>query len=136
MIVAKLAVFNNQDIRRVFHDDEWWFVIADVVAALTNSADVRQYIKRLRSRDAELSRNWGTICTPLEVLTADGKHRAVACANTKDIFRIIQSVPSPKAEPFKLWLAKVGYERVQEIEDPELATARTRELYKAKGYSD
>lgn len=130
----KLAVFNNQAIRRTLHENEWWFAIADIVTVLTDSLDVKQYIKRLRSRDAELARNWGTICTPLQMEAADGKNRAVICANTEGIFRIIQSIPSAKAEPFKRWLAKVGYERVQEIENPELATQRTRELYKAKGY--
>jgi len=90
----------------------------------------------MRQRDPELNSYWGTICTPLEILAPDGKMRATNCANTEGIFRIIQSIPSPKAEPFKRWLAKVGYERVQEIEDPELASQRTRMLYKAKGYSD
>ncbi len=133
---SNLPIFNNYAIRRVLHNDEWWFAIADIVAVLTDSSDVRQYIKRLRSRDTELNLNWGTICTPLEMQAADGKNRAITCANTKGIFRIIQSITSPKAEPFKLWLAKVGYERVQEIENPELGTQRTRELYKAKGYPD
>ncbi len=90
----------------------------------------------MRQRDPALNSNWGTICTPLELLAPDGKRRTTNCANTEGLFRIIQSIPSPKAEPFKRWLAKVGYERVQEIENPELATARTRELYRAKGYSE
>jgi len=90
----------------------------------------------MRKRDNELDVNWGTICTPLRIEAPDGKMRETNCANTEGIFRIIQSVSSPKAEPFKRWLAKVGYERVQEIEDPELASKRTRALYKAKGYSD
>jgi DNA-damage-inducible protein D len=89
---------------------------------LTDTADVRQYVKKMRQRDPELSANWGTICTPLQILAPDGKIRETNCANTEGIFRIIQSIPSPKAEPFKRWPAKVGYERIQEIEDPEIAT--------------
>ena len=132
----KLVVFKNKAIRRTLHNNEWWFSVADVVEALTDSADPRQYIKKMRRRDPELEAYWGTNCTPLELVASDGKKRATNCANTEGIFRIIQSIPSPKAEPFKRWLAKVGYERVQEIEDPELATKRTKALYRAKGYSD
>lgn len=131
----KLAVFKGKQIRRIIHNDEWWFSVVDMVEALTDSLDSKQYIKRVRQRDPELNAYWGTICTPLELLAKDGKKRKVNCANTEGIFRIIQSIPSPKAEPFKRWLARVGYERVKEIEDPELATKRTRALYKAKGYS-
>lgn len=90
----------------------------------------------MRSRDSELNSYWGTICTPLEMIAADGKKRKVQAANTESLLRIIQSIPSPKAEPFKRWLAKVGYERLEEIENPEIALKRTREIYKAKGYSD
>ncbi|HCC53517.1 MAG TPA: phage antirepressor protein [Desulfobulbaceae bacterium] len=133
---SKLIVFKNKAIRRNLHNNEWWFSVADVVEALTDSADPRQYIKKMRQRDPELEAYWGTNCTPLEMVAPDGKKRATNCANTEGIFRIIQSIPSPKAEPFKRWLAKVGYERVQEIEDPELATKRTKALYRAKGYSD
>ena len=132
---SKLVVFKDKKIRRTLHNNEWWFVILDVVAALTDSIDPAGYIKDMRRRDKELAKGWGQIATPLSVGTSGGKQR-VNCANTEGIFRIIQSVPSPKAEPFKRWLAKVGYERVQEIEDPELATKRTRALYQAKGYSD
>ncbi len=131
----KLVVFQDKKIRRTLHKGEWWFAIVDVIAALTDSVDPAGYIKDMRRRDAELSKGWGQIATPLSVVTPGGKQR-INCANTEGIFRIIQSIPSPKAEPFKRWLAKVGYERVQEIEDPELATARTRELYRAKGYSE
>ena len=123
-------------IRKTNHNDEWWFSVADVIEALTDSADIRQYIKKMRQRDSQLDSNWGTICTPLELLAPDGKRRETNCANTEGVFRIIQSIPSPKAEPFKKWLARVGYERIQEIENPELGTKRTRALYKAKGYSD
>jgi hypothetical protein len=133
---TSIAVFKGKEIRKTIHKNEWWFSVSDVVEALTDSADPKQYIKKMRQRDPELNSYWGTICTPLEITAPDGKMRETNCANTEGIFRIIQSIPSPKAEPFKRWLAKVGYERVQEIEDPELGTKRTRVLYKAKGYSD
>jgi hypothetical protein len=133
---TNIAVFKGKEIRKTIHKNEWWFSVSDVVEALTDSADPKQYIKKMRQRDPELNSYWGTICTPLEIVAPDGKMRETNCSNTEGIFRIIQSVPSPKAEPFKRWLAKVGYERVQEIEDPELGTKRTRALYKAKGYSD
>jgi hypothetical protein len=134
-MTEKLAVFKGKEIRRTFHKDAWWFVIADVVSVLTDSANPAGYIKDMRRRDKELAEGWGQIATPLSIETPGGKQK-LNCANTEGIFRIIQSIPSPKAEPFKRWLAKVGYERVQEIEDPELGTARTRELYRAKGYSE
>ena len=129
-----IAVFQESSIRRVWHNEEWWFALSDVIVVLTDSADPRQYIKKMRSRDAALDANWGTTCTPLALLAPDGKQRETNCANTEGLFRIIQSIPSPKAEPFKRWLAQVGYERVKEIENPELASARARELYQAKGY--
>ena len=132
---TKIAIFKGQKIRKTIHNDEWWFVIADVVLALTDSVQPSGYIKDMRRRDEELSKGWGQIATPLLIQTEGGPQN-LNCANTEGIFRIIQSIPSPKAEPFKRWLAKVGYERVQEIEDPELATKRTRMLYKAKGYTD
>ncbi|MBN2591671.1 MAG: Bro-N domain-containing protein [Sedimentisphaerales bacterium] len=132
---TKIAVFRKKEIRKTIHNNEWWFVIKDIVTALTDSVQPDGYIKDMRRRDAELSKGWGQIATPLSVQTAGGVQK-LNCANTEGIFRIIQSIPSPKAEPFKLWLAKVGYERVKEIEDPELATKRTRALYKAKGYND
>ncbi|MFH0775456.1 MAG: Bro-N domain-containing protein [bacterium] len=132
---TKLAVFKGKEIRRILHNNEWWFSIGDVVEVLTDTVNSSDYIKKMRSRDTELAKGWGQIVTPLWLETEGGKQK-VNCANTEGIFRIIQSIPSPKAEPFKRWLAKVGYERVQEIEDPELATKRTKALYKAKGYSD
>ena len=132
---TSIAVFRSKEIRRTIHNDEWWFVIVDVVLVLTDSINPSGYIKDMRRRDKDLSKGWGQIATPLSVQTEGGPQR-MNCANTEGIFRIIQSIPSPKAEPFKRWLAKVGYERVQEIEDPELATKRTRALYKAKGYLD
>ncbi|MBW2330020.1 MAG: Bro-N domain-containing protein [Deltaproteobacteria bacterium] len=132
---TSIAVFRGKEIRKTIHNNEWWFVIVDVVSALTDSINPSGYIKDMRRRDKELSKGWGQIATPLSVQTEGGPQR-MNCASTEGIFRIIQSIPSPKAEPFKRWLAKVGYERVQEIEDPELATKRTSALYKAKGYSD
>ena len=132
---TKIAIFRKKEIRKTVYNKEWWFVIEDVVQALTDSAQPAGYIKDMRRRDPELSKGWGQIATPLLIQTAGGTQK-VNCANTEGIFRIIQSIPSPKAEPFKRWLARVGYERIKEIEDPELATKRTRALYKAKGYSD
>ena len=128
-----IAVFQEAAIRRTWHNSGWWFAIVDVVAVLTDSVQPEGYVKDLRRRDTELAKGWGQIATPLRVETAGGAQR-VNCANTEGLFRIIQSIPSPKAEPFKRWLAQVGYERVQEIENPELASARARALYQAKGY--
>jgi len=132
MTDTQLAVFKGKQIRRTLHNNEWRFSVSDVVEALTDTVNPTDYIKKMRSRDNELAKGWGQIVTPLWLETEGGKQQ-VNCANTEGIFRIIQSIPSPKAEPFKRWLAKVGYERVQEIENPELATKRTRALYKAKG---
>jgi hypothetical protein len=117
-----IAVFQETTIRRVWHNEEWWFAIVDVVGVLTDSVQPEGYVKDLRRRDPELAKGWGQIATPLRVQTAGGAQR-VNCANTEGLFRIIQSIPSPKAEPFKRWLAQVGYERVKEIENPELASA-------------
>ncbi|NTV15698.1 MAG: Bro-N domain-containing protein [Desulfobulbaceae bacterium] len=131
----RLVVFKGKDIRRTLHNNEWWFSVADLVAALTDTVNAADYIKKMRRRDSELSQGWGQIVTPLWIDSPGGKQKA-NCANTEGLFRIIQSIPSPKAEPFKRWLAKVGYERVQEIEDPELASKRIKALYRAKGYSE
>ncbi len=135
MTETHLAVFKGRKIRKTLHNNEWWFAIVDVVAALTDSVDPAGYIKDMRRRDEELSKGWGQIATPLSIETEGGVQK-VNCANTEGIFRIIQSIPSLKAEPFKRWLAKVGYERVKEIEDPEIATERVKEIYRAKGYSE
>lgn len=132
---TKIAVFRNIEIRKTIHKNEWWFVIEDVITALTDSSDPKQYIQKMKQRDPAVAKGWVQIVHTLMVAT-EGGHQKMNCANTEGMFRIIQSIPSPKAEPFKRWLAKVGYERIQEIEDPELATKRTRALYKAKGYSD
>lgn len=132
---TKIAIFKGKKVKRTIHNNEWWFVVNDVVEVLTDTTNVKDYLKKMRSRDPEISKGWGQIVTPLLIDTKGGTQK-LNCANTEGIFRIIQSIPSPKAEPFKRWLAKVGYERVQEIENPELATKRTRILYKLKGYSD
>ncbi len=131
----KLVVFKGRQIRRVLHEGEWFFVLVDIVAVLTDSPNPTDYLKKMKARDEALSEGWGQIVTPLTIETPGGKQR-INCVNSEGAFRIIQSIPSPKAEPFKRWLAKVGYERVQEIENPELASRRARELYKQKGYSD
>ena len=130
---TKIAVFHGKQVRRTIHKNEWWFVIVDVIEILTESVQPDGYIKDMRRRDPELSKGWGQIATPLSIPTAGGVQK-LNCANTQGIFRIIQSISSPKAEPFKKWLAKVGYERVQEIENPELAMQRMRALYEKKGY--
>ena len=130
----KMIVFQEKQIRRTWHNEEWWFAVVDVVSALTDSKNPSGYIKDMRRRDAELSKGWGQIATPLSIQTKGGKQK-INCANTEGIFRIIQSIPSPKAEPFKQWLAKVGYERIQEIENPELAAQRARKYYQELGYT-
>lgn len=132
---SKIIVFEEKQIRRTWHSEEWWYVVEDVVAMLTDSADPKQYIRRMRSRDAQLSKGWVQIVLTLTVETPGGFQK-MNCASTEGLFRIIQSIPSPKAEPFKLWLAKVGYERVQEIENPELAAERARQYYRDLGYDD
>ncbi len=131
-----LVVFQGKHIRRTWHNHEWWFSVFDIISVLTDSADPKQYVKKMRSRDPALNLNWGTICTPLEILALDGRKRETNCVNTEGAFRIIQSIPSPKAEPFKLWLARVGYDRVKEIENPELAQKRMKDIFKSKGYSE
>lgn len=130
---ANLVVFKSKQIRRTLHNNEWWFAIEDIVAALTDSADPKQYVQKMKQRDDELAKGWVQIVLTLSIATSGGAQK-LNCANTEGVFRIIQSIPSRKAEPFKRWLAKVGYERVQEIENPELASKRARALYQAKGY--
>ncbi|MCX6235141.1 MAG: Bro-N domain-containing protein [Bacteroidetes bacterium] len=136
--MSNIKLFESKQIRTVWSefDQKWYFSVQDVVQLLTDTTDVKDYIKKMKKRDLELNSNWGTICPLVEMIAADGKKRKVQAANAQGLLRIIQSIPSPKAEPFKLWLAKVGSERLEEIENPELATQRTRELYKAKGYPD
>lgn len=127
-----LVAFQDKKIRRIWHENEWYFSVVDIIEALTDSPAPRQYWGVLKGRENQLL----TFCLQLKLPSADGKKYETDCASTKSMFRIIQSIPSPKAEPFKQWLAKVGYERVQEIENPELAQARMKELYRAKGYSE
>jgi len=136
-ITTKIALFKGKKIRKTLHQNEWWFSVVDVVQALTDSVNPRDYWFKMKIRVKEEDGfEPSTICRQLKLLAQDGKMRETDCADTEGIFRIVQSIPSPKAEPFKKWLAKVGFERVQEIENPELATKRTRMLYKLKGYSD
>ena len=138
----KLSIISNEfdgkEVRSVWDNkkEEWYFSIEDIVQILTDSVDAKQYIKKLKSRDKELNINWGTVCTLVDMKAKDGKKRKVSAANTKGVLRIIQSIPSKKAEPFKMWLAKVGSERIDETVDPEIAINRALETYRRKGYSD
>lgn len=132
---TKIAIFRNKEIRKTIYQNEWWFSVVDVIQALTDSVNSNDYWYKMKIRvKSEDGVELSTFCRQLKLVSSDGKKYSTDCANTEGIFRIIQSIPSPKAEPFKRWLAKVGYERVQEIEDPELAQKRARALYKAKGY--
>jgi DNA-damage-inducible protein D len=135
--MSNIKLFESKEIRSVWNEIEqkWYFVVEDVVAVLTDSKDPKQYVKRMRQRDAELAKGWVQIVPTLLVQTSGGLQK-MGCTNAKGLLRIIQSIPSPKAEPFKLWLAQVGSDRLDEIENPELAAQRTRELYKLKGYPD
>ncbi|OGW28960.1 MAG: phage antirepressor protein [Nitrospirae bacterium GWC2_42_7] len=130
-----IALFKGKAIRKILHNKEWWFSILDVVRVLTDSPQPKTYWAKMKDRDKDMSQPF-PFWEQLKMQAEDGKMRETDCANTEGMFRIIQSIPSPKAEPFKRWLAKVGYERVQEIENPELATKRTRMLYKLKGYPE
>lgn len=131
-----IRIFEDKKIRTAWDEEqeEWYFSVQDVVAVLAESSDPKQYIKKMRARDPELSANWGTICTPIQMSAADGKMRKIQAADTEGLLRIIQSIPSPKAEPFKRWLAKVGRERIEETIDPEQAIDRALETYQKKGY--
>jgi hypothetical protein len=135
--MSNIKLFESKQIRTVWNEtnEKWYFVVADVIQVLTDTPNPSDYIKKMRKRDEELSKGWGQFVTPLSVDTIGGKQK-LNCASAKGLLRIIQSIPSPKAEPFKLWLAQVGSDRLDEIENPELATQRTRELYKLKGYPD
>ena len=133
-----IKLFESKNIRSAWNEAEekWYFSVQDVVSILTETVDAKDYIKKIKKRDLQLNNNWGTICPLVEMVAGDGRKRKIQAADTKGLLRIIQSIPSPKAEPFKLWLAQVGSERLEEIENPELAIQRTREIYKLKGYSD
>ncbi len=135
MTANKIIVFENKQVRRIWHDEEWFFSVIDVVGALTDSENPRDYWFKMKKRERlEAGLELSTICRQLKMKAPDGKMRETDTANVKGLFRIIQSIPSPKAEPFKQWLAQVGYERVREIENPELAQERMKELYEKKGY--
>ncbi|KKQ44484.1 MAG: hypothetical protein US63_C0026G0003 [Candidatus Moranbacteria bacterium GW2011_GWC2_37_8] len=134
--ITKIVLFQDKKIRKQIHKNEWYFSVVDIVESLTDSKNATDYLKKLRKRDIEVGLYIGTNCPQVEMETESGKKRKTLAGNVEQLFRIIQSIPSPKAEPIKRWLAKTGFERVQEIENPELATKRTRFLYKAKGYSD
>lgn len=135
-ISTKIALFKGKQIRKVLHQGEWWFSVVDICQALTDSVDAGAYWRKLKQRLTEEGSEVVTFCHGLKLKASDGKKYETDCADTEGAFRIVQSIPSPKAEPFKRWLAKVGYEKIQEIENPELATKRTRMLYKLKGYSE
>ncbi len=129
----QIALFEEKEVRRTWHNEQWFFVIEDVVYALTDSKNVKDYINKIRQRDPELSKGYGQIVHTLDVPTKGGLQK-MNCASLRGIFRIIQSIPSPKAEPFKQWLAKVGQERIEEIQDPERAIVRAKRIYDQKGY--
>ena len=131
-----LVVFQGKKIRRTWFNDEWWFSVVDIVGVLTQTDRARKYWSDLKTKLQDEGFEVSEKIGQLKLMAEDGKLRLTDCANTKNMFRIIQSIPSPKAEPFKEWLAQVGYDRVQEIENPELAQKRMKEIYKAKGYSD
>lgn len=134
----KIKLFENKVVRSHWdaEQEEWYFSVVDVIEVLTESKDAKQYLKKMRSRDLELNSNWGTICTLVKMVGKDGKLREIQAANTAGILRLIQSIPSSKAEPFKLWLAQVGSERLDEIADPEKAILRGADFYRAKGYTE
>jgi len=136
--MASIKLFENKKVRSEWNEQEqkWYFSVQDVIEVLTDTVDVKDYIKKMKKRDDQLNANWGTICPLVEMEAADGRRRKIQAPDAKGLLRIIQSIPSPKAEPFKLWLAQVGSDRLDEIENPKLATQRTRELYKLKGYPD
>ena len=129
-----IVVFQNKNIRRIWFNDEWYFSVIDVVEALTNSNNPRNYWSMLKKREENNGVKLSTYCVQLKLLSTDGKYYVTDCANTKNMFRIIQSIPSKKAEPFKQWLVQVGYERIQEIENPELGQDRIKKYYELKGY--
>lgn len=129
----KIILFQEKQVRRVWHQDKWWFVVEDIIAVLTGSINPKKYLAALRSRDKELAKGYPQLVDTLTVETEGGKQK-MTCSHTEGIFRIIMSVPSPNAEPFKLWLSKVGSERIEEIQNPEIGFERLKEIYRAKGY--
>lgn len=136
MAENKLILFEGKKVRRIWHDNEWYFSVVDIIAILTESKDSNDYWYRLKKRESDSGGiELSTICRDLKLIAEDGKLRETDCVNTQNALRIIQSIPSPKAEPFKLWLAKLGHERIREIENPELIQEKLRRLYEQKGYS-
>lgn len=133
--IKHIALFEHKEIRRTWHDEQWYFAINDIVEVLSETSNVTDYLKKIRQRDIELGKGWGQFVTPLSIETKGGIQK-LNCANLSGIFRIIQSIPSSKAEPFKQWLAKVGQERIEEIQDPERAIIRAKDIYTQKGYDD
>ena len=133
-----IKLFEEHKVRTSWNSEEekWYFSIEDVVFVLTDSIDVKQYIKKMRKRDPELNFNWGTICTHVQMLAKDGKNRKIMASDVEGVLRLVQSIPSSKAEPFKLWLAKVGSERIDEMQDPEIAINRALQYYRNLGYSE
>ncbi len=133
-----IKLFEAKQVRTAWNEDEeeWYFSVQDVVQILSNSTDVKQYVKRMLSRDEQLKSNWGTICTPVEMIAADGKKRKIQASNLQGLFRIIQSIPSPKAEPFKQWLAQIAKERIDQLQDPELSIEQAMTDYRRLGYSE
>ena len=131
-----LVVFEGKNIRRIWFNDEWWFSVVDIIEVLTKTDRARKYWSDLKVKLSEEGFEVSEKIGQLKLMAEDGKLRITDCATTKNMFRLVQSIPSPKAEPFKQWLAQVGYDRVQEIQNPELAQKRMKEIYKAKGYSD
>lgn len=133
--LTKIAIFEGAQIRRIFLENQWWFSVVDIIAFLTDSKKPRDYWHKMKIREKNNAEvQLSTICRQLKLKAADGKNYETDCANTEGMFRIIQSIPSPKAEPFKLWLAKIGKERIDEIENPELGIDRVKSLYEKKGY--
>ena len=131
----EIVLFEEKEVRRTWHDEQWYFAIYDVVEVLTQTPNVSDYIKKMRLRDSELGKGWGQIVTPLSIETKGGMQK-INCSSLQGIFRIIQSIPSPKAEPFKQWLARVWQERIEEIQDPERAIVRAKKIYEQKGHTD
>lgn len=135
---TQIKLFEEKQVRSVWDSEkeEWYFSVVDVVEILAESKDPKQYIKKMRSRDSVLDSNWGTICTPVRMIGKDGKKREIQAANIEGIFRLIQSIPSPKAEPFKLWMAQIAKERIDEMQDPEITINRAMQEYRNLGYSE
>lgn len=135
---TQIKLFEEKQVRSVWDSEkeEWYFSVVDVVEILAESKDPKQYIKKMRSRDSVLDSNWGTICTPVRMIGKDGKKREIQAANIEGVFRLIQSIPSPKAEPFKLWMAQIAKERLDEMQDPEITINRAMQEYRNLGYSE